>query len=147
MERLYNLLDKYNDEMVKVRRYLHENPELSFQEVNTAHYIANYHQKLGHTVKVKVGGNGVVAILEGGKPGKTVALRADFDAIEVHEKGNTPYKSKTEGVMHACGHDGHTAILLILAKALNEIKEDIEGRRYSMFFDNLHFNFTFSSYI
>lgn len=127
MEKLYSLLDRYYEEMVAIRRHLHEYPELSFEEVETPKYIAAYHRALGHEVREGVGGRGVVAILRGAKPGKTVALRADFDALAIQELNDVPYKSKIDGKMHACGHDGHTATLLVLAKVLNEIKDELEG--------------------
>ncbi|KQL54328.1 peptidase M20 [Heyndrickxia shackletonii] len=127
MEQLFSKLDELYDEIVEIRRHLHQNPELSFQEVETPKYVAAYHQALGHEVRTEVGGRGVVAVLKGGKPGKTVGLRADFDALPIQEENEVPYKSKVPGVMHACGHDGHTATLLGLAKALNSIKDDLEG--------------------
>ncbi|OZM58159.1 peptidase M20 [Lottiidibacillus patelloidae] len=124
---LNHLLETMYDEMVSIRRYLHQNPELSFQEVNTPAYIAKFHEQLGHEVKTKVGGRGVVATLRGELPGKTVALRADFDALPIQEQNDFSYKSKVDGVMHACGHDGHTATLLVLAKALNKMKDQLCG--------------------
>ncbi|GIO07793.1 putative amidohydrolase YhaA [Brevibacillus reuszeri] len=127
MEKLYELLDQAYGEMVEVRRYLHQYPELSFQEVKTPKFIAEYHEKLGHEVRTGVGGGGVVATLRGGKPGQTVALRADFDALPIQEETDVPFKSVVDGVMHACGHDSHTATLLILAKVLNSMKDEIEG--------------------
>ncbi|MFF5993973.1 M20 family metallopeptidase [Lysinibacillus sp. KU-BSD001] len=127
MERLFSLLEQHYEEIVAIRRYLHERPELSFQEVHTPAYIANFHRTLGLEVREHVGERGVVATLRGGKPGKTVALRADFDALAIQELNDIPYKSKNEGVMHACGHDGHTATLLVLAKCLVEMKEEIAG--------------------
>lgn len=127
MEKLFTLLDANYNEMVGIRRHLHEYPELSFEEVETPSYIATFHRELGHVVREGVGGRGVVAILRGGKPGKTVALRADFDALAIQEENDVPYKSKIAGKMHACGHDGHTATLLVLAKALNAMRDQIEG--------------------
>lgn len=127
MEKLFNKLDGLYEEIVEIRRYLHEYPELSFEEVETAKYIADFHKKLGHEVREHVGGNGVLAYLTGDKPGPTIAIRADFDALPIQEKTDVPFKSKNDGVMHACGHDGHTATLLGLAKALNSMKSDIEG--------------------
>ncbi|WP_163969675.1 M20 family metallopeptidase [Oceanobacillus halotolerans] len=127
MEKLFTSLDGIYDEIVEIRRHLHKHPELSFEEVNTANYIAAYHEKLGHEIRTNVGGNGVVAYLKGDKPGPTVALRADFDALPIHEETDVPFKSVNDGVMHACGHDGHTATLLGLAKVLNGMKTDIEG--------------------
>ncbi|WP_309507324.1 M20 metallopeptidase family protein [Sediminibacillus dalangtanensis] len=120
-------LDEYYQEMVDIRRYLHQYPELSFQEEKTSQYIADTYEKLGIPYQTKVGGNGVVATLKGGKPGKKVALRADFDALPIQDEKDVPYKSKVDGVMHACGHDGHTATLLVLAKALHEFKEELPG--------------------
>lgn len=127
MECLYSLLDNYYEEMVSIRRHLHEYPEISFEEVETPKYVAEYHRALGHEVRENVGGRGVVATLRGAKPGKTVALRADFDALAIQEMNDVPYKSKVDGKMHACGHDGHTATLLVLAKALNAMKDELEG--------------------
>lgn len=127
MTNVFDILEQHYDEMVAIRRYLHENPELSHEEVETPKYIAQYHRALGHEVREGVGGRGVVATLRGGKPGKTVALRADFDALAIQEQNDVPYKSKVDGRMHACGHDGHTASLLVLAKALNKIQDEIEG--------------------
>lgn len=127
MNTLFSRLDELYEEIVEIRRHLHQNPELSFQEENTAKYIAEFHQKLGHEVRANVGGHGVLAYLKGDKPGPTVALRADFDALPIQEQTDVPFKSQNEGVMHACGHDGHTATLLGLAKALNGMKSEIEG--------------------
>lgn len=126
-ETLFKKLESYYDEMVSIRRYLHQNPELSFKEEKTAHYIKTYYENLGIEVRGHVGGNGVVARIHGSKPGKTIALRADFDALPIQDEKDVPYKSLVPGVMHACGHDGHTATLLVLAKALNELREDLEG--------------------
>lgn len=127
LEKLYRLLESYYDEMVTIRRYLHQHPELSFQEVKTAQYIKTFYEKLGIEVRGHVGGNGVVAKIYGKKPGKTVALRADFDALPIQDEKEVPYKSLVPGVMHACGHDGHTASLLILAKVLYEMRDELEG--------------------
>ncbi|MGE7796217.1 amidohydrolase [Lysinibacillus fusiformis] len=127
MEKLFTLIDENYEEMVGIRRHLHEYPELSFEEVETPAYIAAYHKELGHEVREGVGGRGVVAVLRGARTGKTVALRADFDALAIQEENDLPYKSKVAGKMHACGHDGHTATLLGLAKALNKMKSEITG--------------------
>src|SRR5699024_2142974 len=127
MEKLFTSLDSIYDEIVEIRRHLHKYPELSFEEVNTANFIASYHENLGHEVRTDVGGNGVVAYLKGDKSGPTVALRADFDALPIHEQTDVPFKSVNDGVMHACGHDGHTATLLGLAKVLNGMKSEIQG--------------------
>jgi amidohydrolase len=127
LQDLYEKLDQSYPEMVEIRRYLHMHPELSFQEVNTSQYITDFYNNLGIPVRSEVGGNGVVATIKGGKPGPTVALRADFDALPIQDEKNVPYKSKIPGVMHACGHDGHTATLLVLAKIMNEFKDEVSG--------------------
>ncbi|WP_153732432.1 M20 family metallopeptidase [Sporosarcina obsidiansis] len=126
-ELLFEKLQESYDDMVEIRRYLHMNPEVSFKEAKTAAYIADFYKQLGVNVRTGVGGNGVVAKVMGGKPGKTVALRADFDALPIQDQKDTPYASKVPGVMHACGHDAHTATLLQLAKALHEMREDLAG--------------------
>lgn len=126
-KQLFDLLHENYDEMVAIRRHLHKNPELSFQEFETAKYITSFYNSLNIEVTSNVGGNGVVAKVYGAKQGKTVALRADFDALPIQDEKNVPYKSQVNGVMHACGHDGHTATLLILAKCLHKLKANLEG--------------------
>jgi amidohydrolase len=127
LEQIFKSLEGVHQEMIDIRRDLHMHPELSFQEERTPQVIAEYQRKLGLDVKTGVGGNGVVATLYGGKPGKTVAIRADFDALPIHEQNDVPYKSKNPGVMHACGHDAHTAIALGLAKVFSEQKDQLKG--------------------
>ncbi|MDV6377018.1 amidohydrolase [Sporosarcina sp. GW1-11] len=126
-DQLFKKLEQSYDDMVEIRRYLHMNPEVSFKEEKTAAYIADFYKQLSIDVRTGVGGNGVVARVKGSKPGKTVAMRADFDALPIQDQKDTPYASTVPGVMHACGHDGHTATLLQLAKALNEMREDLAG--------------------
>src|SRR5690625_7108030 len=113
--------------MVEIRRYLHQHPELSFQETETAKYICAFYEKLGIPYKANVGGNGIIATLQGGKPGKTVAFRADFDALPIQDEKDVPYKSKNDGVMDACGHDGHIATFLLLAKLLKQFSTLLSG--------------------
>lgn len=127
LQKIYDLIDINYDEMVNIRRYLHKHPELSFKEYETAKYIANYYEEIGIPYKTGVGGNGVIATLKGDLPGKTVALRADFDGLPIQDEKDVPYKSTVPGVMHACGHDGHTATLLILAKIMTEFKSSLKG--------------------
>lgn len=127
MNQLLLKLEDHFEEMVIIRRYLHEHPEVSHEEVHTPAYIADFHRELGLEVREYVGGRGVVATLRGARPGKTVALRADFDALAIQELNDLPYKSKNDGVMHACGHDGHTATLLVLAKVLVDMREQLSG--------------------
>jgi amidohydrolase len=125
---IINEIDGHFSEVQSWRRHLHKHPELSFEEKNTASFIAEKLRSFGLPVKTQVGGYGIVAELEGEKPGKTIALRADFDALPIHETNDTPYASENPGVMHACGHDGHTAALLGTAQMLSKYKEQIKGK-------------------
>lgn len=127
IEKINALIEQSHNEMINIRRDLHMYPELSEQEVRTPEFIAKYQKSLGNSVQAGVGGRGIVATLKGGKPGKTVALRADFDALPIQEENDVPYKSRIPGVMHACGHDAHTAIVLGVAKALIEVKNELPG--------------------
>jgi len=115
------------DELIAFRRDFHMHPELGFQEVRTSRIVGDYLESLGLEVERGVGGTGVVGLLRGSGEGKTVMLRADMDGLPVHELNDISYKSQSDGVMHACGHDGHTAMLLAAAKILLEHKEDIKG--------------------
>jgi amidohydrolase len=125
---LMRMLEDRKDEMIQIRRYLHENPELSFHEEKTAQYILDFYKGKNVEIQSNVGnGHGIIVTIKGGKPGKTIGLRADFDALPIVEETGLPFKSKNEGVMHACGHDGHTAYLLILADCLIQLKEKIPG--------------------
>lgn len=126
-EQLHTLLEEGYEDMVAIRRHLHQYPELSFQETKTAAFIADFYDKCGIQYEKNVGGNGLVARVKGGKPGKTVALRADFDALPIQDQKDVPYKSTVPGVMHACGHDGHTALLLVLARSIHSMRENLEG--------------------
>ncbi|MBI0576809.1 amidohydrolase [Neobacillus cucumis] len=127
-KQLIEMLEGRKDEIIQIRRYLHENPELSFKEEKTAQYIADYYNGKDVEVQRNVGnGYGIIVTINGGKPGKTIALRADFDALPILEETELPFKSKNEGVMHACGHDGHTAYLMILADCLIQLKDQIPG--------------------
>ena len=115
-------IQAYNDELIDLRRKFHSEPELSFEEYKTTAFVCEYLENLGISYR-KTEPTGVIANIEGGKPGKTVALRADMDALTVEELNkDLPYASKEDGKMHACGHDANTAMLLIAAKALNDIK-------------------------
>ncbi|MFZ3580232.1 M20 metallopeptidase family protein [Virgibacillus sp. DJP39] len=125
--RLFTRLDELFPELIEFRRDLHMNPELSFKEVNTPKKVQSFLEGLGIEVKSNVGGSGVVGYLKGGKPGKTIALRADFDALPIQDEKEVEYKSQVPGVMHACGHDLHTASLLGVAKILSEVKDELNG--------------------
>lgn len=113
-------LTELYEEMVTLRRHFHQHPELSFEERETPRTIADYLRELGLEVREHVGGNGVVGRIHGGD-GPTIAFRADFDALPIQDLKDVPYRSKVNGSMHACGHDAHTATLLVLAKVLTEI--------------------------
>ena len=126
--KLMTMLEERKDEIIQIRRHLHENPELSFQEEKTSQFIEDFYKGKDVHVDTNVGGgHGVIVTIKGGKPGKTIGLRADFDALPIEEETDVPFKSKNPGVMHACGHDGHTAYLLVLADCLIQIKDEIPG--------------------
>ena len=128
MEKIaYKELENIFEDLVNIRRDLHMYPELSFEEERTPEIIANYLRECGLEVNTEVGGRGVTALLKGGKPGKTVALRADFDALPIQDEKDVLYKSRIPGVMHACGHDIHTASLLGTAFALSKVKDQLHG--------------------
>ncbi|TDQ39796.1 M20 metallopeptidase family protein [Aureibacillus halotolerans] len=127
LEEVFQTLEKHFPEMVSFRRDLHQHPELSFQEVHTPEKIATYLKGLGIDVRTGVGGRGVVGRLVGALPGKTIALRADFDALPIQDLKDVEYASKVPGVMHACGHDIHTAALLGVASVLSQYKQKLQG--------------------
>jgi len=122
-------------QVVAWRHDIHQHPELSFQETRTAKLVADHLRALGIEVRTGVGGNGVVGVLRGGRPGPVVALRADMDALPVAEQVNVPFRSTVRttyngvetGVMHACGHDMHTAILMGTASVLAGLKAQLPG--------------------
>jgi len=124
-----------SEKVIKWRRHLHQNPELSNREFETAKYVAKHLRSLGLEVQTGVAHTGVVAKLKGGKKGPLIALRADMDALPVKEQVDLPfastqtteYKGNTVGVMHACGHDNHVAILMAAAESLVKIKEELAG--------------------
>ncbi|MFD1849791.1 M20 metallopeptidase family protein [Oceanobacillus bengalensis] len=120
-------LDDSFEDMKDWRRYMHKHPELSFEEVHTAKYIEEKLVSFGLEVKTQIGGNGLIGILKGAEKGKTIALRADFDALPIEDEKDVPYKSTKPGVMHACGHDGHTSALLGTARTLSKYREKIKG--------------------
>ncbi len=129
------LIDNVESKVIDWRRYFHKNPELSNREFKTAKKIAEHLKSLGIEVKTGIAHTGVIGILKGGKPGPVVALRADIDALPVTERTPVPFAStvKSEyngietGVMHACGHDTHIAILMGTAEVLSKIRKDIKG--------------------
>jgi amidohydrolase len=114
-------------EVITLRRDFHQHPEIGLKEIRTSQVIADYLEKAGLVVKTGVGQTGVVGLLQGDKPGKTLLMRADMDALPIPEKNQVPYRSENDGVMHACGHDGHMAILLATAKILNAHRGQVSG--------------------
>lgn len=114
-------------EIIKIRRDIHQNPELAYHEEKTAKLVAGKLESLGIQVKKKVGGTGVLGILKGTNNGRVVALRADMDALPLEEMADVEYKSQTKGVMHACGHDTHVAMLLGAAQLLSAHKDELSG--------------------
>ena len=113
----------FADDLTAIRRDLHAHPELGFQEVRTSGIVADLLAAWGIEVTRGIGGTGVVGVLKGSRPGRTIGLRADMDALPIEEMTNLPYASKTPGVMHACGHDAHTTILLGAARYLAETRD------------------------
>jgi len=127
-EKIKSLAKAYKEEVIATRRHLHENPELSYVEFQTAAFVKARLEEIGITQLEQKATTGWSALIEGKNPSKKViALRADMDALPIIEANDVPYKSKNPGVMHACGHDAHTASLLGAAKILNEVKGDFEG--------------------
>lgn len=127
-EQIKSLAHRYKQEVVACRRHLHAHPELSFEEHATAAFVAERLKEMGITELESKASTGWTALIKGKNPGKrVVALRADMDALPIVEANDVPYKSQNMGVMHACGHDAHTASLLGAAKILNELKGEFEG--------------------
>lgn len=119
-------IEKLNEELISLRRDFHMYPELGFEEYRSQEKIMDYLENIGLKPE-KFTKTGVVALLEGEKPGKTLLMRADMDALPIVQENEVPYKSKEEGKMHACGHDGHMAMLLVAAKILVQHKDKIKG--------------------
>lgn len=127
VNRIRLLAKKYAPEFIEVRHHLHAHPELSYQEFETSKFVQQKLTDIGISHEIKAT-TGVIGIIKGNNPEKRViALRADMDALPISEENNIPYKSKNEGVMHACGHDVHTTCLLGAARILNELKNEWEG--------------------
>ena len=131
-ESIKSLARQYAPDIVQTRRHLHAHPELSFQERNTARFVADQLKAIGIQPQEGVADTGLVALIEGRKSAdsasqRVVALRADMDALPIHEANDVPYKSTVEGVMHACGHDAHTASLLGVARILHVLRDEFDG--------------------
>lgn len=123
----YQLANMKENRMIQIRRYLHQYPELSFEEEHTYDFILNQLSQLSCDIQSPVGRNGIVARFSGKGDGPAIALRADFDALPIDELTNLDFKSKHPGKMHACGHDGHTAILLGVAELIDEHRNNLNG--------------------
>ncbi len=128
-DEINRLAASHHDYLVATRRHLHQHPELSSEERETAAFIAGELRSLGLDPQERVGGGyGVTATFEGGRPGPTLGFVADIDALPFDESNDLPFRSRTPGVMHACGHDANTAVLLAFAKALAAVQQDVPGR-------------------
>jgi amidohydrolase len=127
-EQIRLLAEAHYTDVLAMRRHLHMHPELSYQEVETSSFVAAQLQRLGLEVQTGIGGHGLTAFIRGNNPeSRLVALRADMDALPIVEQNDVEYKSKREGLMHACGHDVHTSSLLGAAIILNELSDQFEG--------------------
>lgn len=120
-------------EIIEWRRHIHENPELSYKEDETAKYVVKQLKSFGNIEILRPSKTSVIGVLKGGKPGKTVAFRADMDALPIQEETGLAFTSKVKNVSHACGHDAHTAMLLGTAKTLSKMKNDVNGTVYFVF--------------
>jgi amidohydrolase len=128
LEKIKSLSLASSEQVISMRRYLHENPELSYEEFNTAKYVAEKLRSFGIEPVEGIATTGILAEIKGKNPAKKmVALRADMDALPIQETNDVPYKSARPGVMHACGHDVHTSSLLGTAKILQEVRDQFEG--------------------
>jgi amidohydrolase len=126
--RIARIVEQRKDELVALRRRLHQHPELAFEEHDTAKAVCAFLDRLGIAYRTGIGKTGVIALIEGATPGATVGIRADMDALPIHEQTGLPFASKVAGKMHACGHDVHTVIALGVAAALSEMKDALAGR-------------------
>src|SRR5690606_26350194 len=127
LQKIKTLAAAYAPELIEIRQHLHAHPELSYQEFETSKFIQDQLSKMGIPFQV-MATTGVVGLIEGKNPDtRVVALRADIDALPITEENDVAYRSKNEGVMHACGHDVHTTCLLGAARILNELKQEWEG--------------------
>jgi amidohydrolase len=120
-------IEKNRAEIIKIRRFIHMNPELGNREFETARLISAKLEPLGFEVRTGVAKTGIVAVLRGSQPGPAIAVRADMDALPVQETTNLPFKSLNPGIMHACGHDIHSSVVLGTALVLNSLKDKLKG--------------------
>ncbi len=131
LQKIKGLAQEIEKDVIALRRHFHQNPEIAWDEVETSKRVAEELKKIGcENIRIGFGGTqcGVSADIIGGKGGKCIALRADIDALPLQDEKDAPYRSQKAGVMHACGHDGHTAMLLGAAKILMSLKADLKGK-------------------
>ena len=126
-EKIIHLTNRYFDEIVQIRRSIHKNPELSYYENETSAFIEKKLREYGINYKKGFVNTGIIAWLHGKNPGPVIGLRAELDALPIMEKNQVSYKSKRDGIMHACGHDAHLAMLLGTIKILKELIKDLPG--------------------
>jgi amidohydrolase len=128
-----SLIAKYRGEIHQARRYFHTHPEKCYEETMTQRYITDFLKRSGIEYRDNIYKTAVVALVRGGKEGKTIAMRADMDALSMKDETDVDYRSQNDGMAHACGHDSHMAIMLYVAAALNEIKTDLRGNAKIIF--------------
>src|ERR671919_2621464 len=126
--RIGAIAERLTPQLVALRKQLHEHPELAFEEHETSRAVGEFLDRLGIPHRKGVGKTGIVAVLEGSNPGRTIGIRADMDALPIHEDTGLAFASKIPGKMHACGHDVHTVIALGVAATLAEMKDSLKGR-------------------
>ena len=127
MDEIKNLLQKYREKIIQVRRDLHRIPETAYTESKTAEYVATYLDSLGLDVTAGIAKFGVLGARTFSEPGKTLMLRSELDALPVKEETDLPFASTHNGAMHACGHDGHMAMVLGAATVLSELADQLAG--------------------
>jgi len=127
-QRIAQAAERLTPQLVALRKQLHQHPELAFEEHETARAVGEFLKKLGIPFRTGVGKTGIVAVLEGSAPGRTIGIRADMDALPIHEETGLAFASKIPGKMHACGHDVHTVIALGVAAVLAELKASLTGK-------------------
>lgn len=120
-------IENFRDELIRLRRDFHKHPELGFEEYRTSKIIANYLEEVGLEVRRGIAKTGVIGLLRGNRPGPTLLIRSDMDALPIKEENDLPFKSDDDGKMHACGHDAHMSILLIASKILANYRDEIKG--------------------
>lgn len=121
------IIDACADELIQIRRHIHSYPEVAQHEIQTSAFVAQKLGELGIDFRANIGGYGILAVIKGNLPGKTIALRADMDALPITEETGLPFASQNNGVMHACGHDIHVACLLGVARVLQQMRQQIKG--------------------